>query len=238
MRPLWLIDLDDTLFEASAGMLHAIHLRMNDYIVAKLGLSWDEASALRRRYWAQYGATFLGLWRHHDISPREFLPATHDFDPVPFIHWHGTPSEDLSHLSGRKVIYTNGPRIYAERVVTHLGLTHVIDDLVTSTDTYALNAWHPKPSRLMLRILCRRYGVESVHATLVDDGLQNLLCAHSEGLKTVCCTGYRKTKNGVKHRRAVSYVDFNVSHIRELSRLPIFKEKNDVLTSVRARSCR
>ena len=29
MSKLWLLDLDDTLFEASAGMLYSIHLRMN-----------------------------------------------------------------------------------------------------------------------------------------------------------------------------------------------------------------
>ena len=48
---LWFIDLDDTLFEASGGMLHAIHLKMNDYISRVLGLSWEAAGELRTRYW-------------------------------------------------------------------------------------------------------------------------------------------------------------------------------------------
>ncbi|EJX02364.1 hypothetical protein EVA_09529, partial [gut metagenome] len=29
MTKCWFIDLDDSIFEASGGMLHAIHLRMN-----------------------------------------------------------------------------------------------------------------------------------------------------------------------------------------------------------------
>ena len=52
---LWFIDLDDTLFEASGGMLHAIHLRMNDFISKRLGLDWEAAGRLRTAYWAQYG---------------------------------------------------------------------------------------------------------------------------------------------------------------------------------------
>ena len=73
MPKLWLFDLDDTLFEASGGMLHKIHLLMNEYMCRELGMEWEEASALRRHYWSVYGATFLGLWRHHGIDPRDFL---------------------------------------------------------------------------------------------------------------------------------------------------------------------
>ena len=51
---LWFIDLDDTLFEASGGMLHAIHLRMNDFISKRLGLDWAAAGRLRTAYWARY----------------------------------------------------------------------------------------------------------------------------------------------------------------------------------------
>ena len=57
MPKLWLFDLDDTLFEASGGMLHKIHLLMNEYMCRELGMEWEEASALRRRYWSVYGAT-------------------------------------------------------------------------------------------------------------------------------------------------------------------------------------
>ena len=60
MPKLWLFDLDDTLFEASGGMLHKIHLLMNEYMCRELGMEWEEASALRRHYWSVYGATFPG----------------------------------------------------------------------------------------------------------------------------------------------------------------------------------
>ena len=149
MPKLWLFDLDDTLFEASGGMLHKIHLLMNEYMCRELGMEWEEASALRRHYWSVYGATFLGLWRHHGIDPRDFLSFAHDFDPRLYIQFSGCPAEDVKRLPGRKVVFTNGPRNYARAVLEALELDHVVDGLVASTDMHALGQWRPKPSRLM-----------------------------------------------------------------------------------------
>ena len=109
MPKLWLFDLDDTLFEASGGMLHKIHLLMNEYMCRELGMEWEEASALRRHYWSVYGATFLGLWRHHGIDPRDFLSFAHDFDPRLYIQFSGCPAEDVKRLPGRKVATMPGP---------------------------------------------------------------------------------------------------------------------------------
>ena len=59
-RPkLWLIDLDDTLYSASAGMFHDIHVLMDDYIQSALGVSSQTANLLRKEYWQRYGVTVL-----------------------------------------------------------------------------------------------------------------------------------------------------------------------------------
>ena len=216
---LWLLDLDDTLFEASGGMLRAIHVRMNAYICRELGVNDEEASALRTAYWARYGATFLGLWLHHRIDPTDFLKAAHNFDPSPFIRYMGSPAADIARLKGRKVLFTNGPRNYAEAVLKCLGLTHAFDGVVTSTDMKALGRWRPKPDALMLQDVCRRYGVRPSEAVLVDDSPMNLRCAHGVGLKTVWCTGSRRRHGRLDHPMRLLYVDAVVSHIRALSRL-------------------
>ena len=216
---LWLMDLDDTLFEASAGMLRAIHLRMNAYICRELALTDEAASAIRTAYWSRYGATFLGLWLHHDIDPRDFLKSAHDFDPSPFIRFSGSPEADISRLSGRKVLFANGPRTYAEAVLRRLGLTHAFDGTITSTDMHALGRWRPKPDSLMLLKACRRFGVKPQDAVLVDDSLMNLKCAHALGLKTVWCFGYRQRNGRLRNPMRLAYVNAAVPHIRELSRL-------------------
>ena len=50
---------------------------MGAYIEQTLGLNTAEASALRRRYWLKYGATLLGLVRHHGVKASHFLHDTH-----------------------------------------------------------------------------------------------------------------------------------------------------------------
>lgn len=216
---LWLLDLDDTLFEASGGMLHAIHLRMNEFMSERLGLSWDEASRLRRAYWRTYGTTFLGLWRCHGIDPREFLPATHDFDFSPFIRVCGSPREDLAALPGRKVVFTNGPRNYADAVLEGLGLTGFFDDVVTSSDMRIFGDWRPKPNGSMIRHICAKEGVPTRSAVLVDDTPMNLKAAKAAGLSTVWCTGYRRKHGGLANVRPLAYVDQVIEHIRDLKRI-------------------
>ncbi len=213
---LWLLDLDDTLFEASSGMLYKIHLRMNAYIMKYLNVSEVEASDLRTRYWTMYGATFFGLWRHHGIEPPHFLSFAHDFDLSPFVCYDQDLASILRRLPGKKVIFTNGPRSYAERVLRCLHLGAVIDDMVTSSDMRALGEWRPKPSRLMLLQTCRRFQVSPHCATLVDDSLMNLKCAHEVGLRTVWCMGYRQRNGKLSNRYASLFVDHSITHIREL----------------------
>jgi hypothetical protein len=50
---------------------------MGEYIVRELRLTQAESDALRRRYWQRYGATLLGLVRHHGVKPAHFLHDTH-----------------------------------------------------------------------------------------------------------------------------------------------------------------
>ncbi len=225
MTKCWFIDLDDSIFEASGGMLHAIHLRMNEFIVKELRISWEAASNLRSLYWTKYGATFLGLWKHYGIDPCVFLKATHEFDLSPYVARSGMLSEDLRKLHGRRVVFTNGPRNYAEKVIELLGIERVIDDLVSSTDMHLFNDWRPKPSRSMLLSLCHYYGVRSSQAAMIDDSLMNLKVAHGLGVKTILCTGYRKRNGKMQCRRRPLYVDFSVGLLREVHRLPINVEK-------------
>lgn len=220
MTKLWFLDLDDTLFEASSGMLRAIHLRMNDFMARELNITLEEANALRTQYWAKYGATFIALWRIHHVDPVKFLTETHDFDPTPYIAYEGNISDDVRKLSGQKVIFTNGPRLYADKVVRASGLDRVCDDVVTSFDMKLFQDWRPKPDASILVNQCLRRGVRRNEATIVDDSLMNLKVAKSIGLQTVWCVGYRLKHDRITHRQAVNYVDHQITHIRELQRLP------------------
>lgn len=217
---VWFVDLDDTLMESSGGMLHAIHLRMNAFISEALGMSWEEAGKLRTAYWAKYGSTFIGLWRHHRIDPCVFLPATHDFDYAPFVSAVGSPAADLRALRRRGVrlvLFTNGPRPYAEGVLRLLGLRDAFDEVVSSTDMRLFGEWRPKPSATMLRALCARLRVRPREAALIDDSPANLRTAKSIGMRTFWCTGYRARHGKLTHRRLPPGVDHVVLRLRDLA---------------------
>ena len=74
---VWLFDLDDTLHDASSASMGELHVSMGRYIEHNLGLTQPESDALRRRYWLKYGATLLGLVRHHGVKAAHFLHHTH-----------------------------------------------------------------------------------------------------------------------------------------------------------------
>ena len=96
-RPLWLIDLDNTLYDASWRVMGEINRRMTAFMAERLSLSEQQASHLRERYWHRYGATLLGLVRHHEIDPYEFLAQTH---PHQELH-HLVPKSRGGPLSGQ-----------------------------------------------------------------------------------------------------------------------------------------
>ena len=49
---------------------------MTQYIIDTLNVDLDEANRLRVGYTVRYGATLLGLVRHHGIDPADFLRAS------------------------------------------------------------------------------------------------------------------------------------------------------------------
>ena len=76
---VWLFDLDNTLHHASPHIFPHINRSMTEYIERHLGVGQLEATAIRQDYWVRYGATLLGLVRHHGTDPDHFLRETHQF---------------------------------------------------------------------------------------------------------------------------------------------------------------
>jgi pyrimidine 5'-nucleotidase len=132
---VWLFDLDNTLHNASVASFPGIDRGMTDYIERELALSRDEAGALRAHYLHRYGATLLGLVRHHGVRADHFLHHTHVLpDLERQAHGHPHDFDALDRLPGRKYILTNAPRAYAERVLQALGAAHHFDGVLCIED--------------------------------------------------------------------------------------------------------
>jgi putative hydrolase of the HAD superfamily len=190
-NPVWLFDLDNTLHDASNAAFGEMHVAIGDYVVEHVGVSHDEADRLRQKYWLRYGATLLGLVRHHGVRAAHFLDQTHR---LPGLEERlRTSSHDraaLAALRGRKFILTNAPRAYAMRVLTTLRLLRLFDGVITIEDMTMFGALRPKPDARMLRQVAVGLGVAPGRCILVEDTLVHLKAARSIGMRTVWMQRY------------------------------------------------
>ncbi len=69
----WVFDLDNTLYPASSSLFPQIDVRMRRFIAERLHLSLDDAFALQKRYYREFGTTLRGLMLVHKIEPEAFL---------------------------------------------------------------------------------------------------------------------------------------------------------------------
>ncbi len=185
----WLLDLDNTLHDAMPVIMPRINVAMTGYVARRLGLSAEDASAVRVRYWQLYGATLLGMVRHHDVDPHEFLRETH-----PFPDLHRIVRRDhklraaLLALPGRRIVLTNAPQQYAIGVLRALGVLRLLDGVIPIEAMRWGGRLQPKPSRPMYRKVLARLRVRAADAVLVEDTVENLRHARICGIRTVLVT--------------------------------------------------
>lgn len=175
----WVFDLDNTLYPASSGLFPQVQERMNEYIARLLGVSLDEAKALRARYFREHGTTMHGLMAVHRVDPHEFMAFVHDVD-LSCVPANPALVAALGGLSGRKLIYTNGSVPHAENLLKHLGISRHFDDIF---DIVA-SEFAPKPAMAPLRVFVERFGVRPVGALMVEDMAKNLVPAAEIGMTT------------------------------------------------------
>jgi putative hydrolase of the HAD superfamily len=228
---LWLFDLDNTLHNASVASFPGIGARMTEYIARELALARDQAHALRELYLRRYGATLLGLVRHHGVRVAHFLHDTHVLPELEsLVHGHPHDFAALTRLPGRKIVLTNAPRAYAVRVLKALGAARHFDAVLSIEDMAMFGQLRPKPDARMLRSVAARLKVHPSRCVLVEDTLQHQKAAYSIGMATVWMQrwtrraqrkhGAQSQKVGVYLHRKPSYVCARIFSLGELRRLP------------------
>ncbi len=215
----WLFDLDNTLHDASHAIFPAINDNMNALIARVLDAeskpSHPQAvNALRIAYWQRYGATLLGMMRHHGVKSADFLRDAHQFDNLAqMIRAERGVGRWLSRLPGRKILLTNAPAEYAHSVVRHLGLHRHFAAHLPIESMHVHRQLRPKPSRLLLRKLLARERLPARDCVLVEDTLQNLKAAKSLGIRTVWITRYMSVNPA-----RPAFVNVQVKSLRQLPR--------------------
>ena len=217
---VWLFDLDDTLHDATSASMTELREAMDAYLVEHLSLTDSESGALRRRYWLRYGATLLGLVRHHGIQAAHFLHHTHQLPGLEArIRGHRADLAALRRLPGRKLVLTNAPAAYAARVLKALGVAKVFDAVLSIEDMQMFGQLRPKPDARMLRRLVARLRVAPAHCVLVEDTLVHQKAARRVGIETVWMQRWLPQRGTVGRTcRCPAYVDRRVRHLRDLVR--------------------
>ncbi|ENO87339.1 pyrimidine 5'-nucleotidase [Thauera phenylacetica] len=212
-RPVWLFDLDNTLHNASPHIFPHINRSMTRYLEQHLGLGLDEANALRMQYWHRYGATMLGLMRHHGTDPDHFLVETHRFDRLhEMMVFERALRGMLRALPGRRIVFSNAPRHYAEAVLEIMGVRRLFEDVVGIEDL----DYHPKPGIRAYHSLLQRRRLNAAQCIMLEDSAVNLRTAKRLGMRTVLVGGGLRTP---------AYVDLRIPNIlalrRQLGRLQV-----------------
>ena len=190
-RRTWLFDLDNTLHDASHAAFGPTNLAMNDYIAEHLGLAAADAAALRAHYWGRYGATLLGLVRHHGVQADHFLEQTHRHpDLEAQLRTSAHDRAALKRLRGRKFVVTNAPRQYTLRVLKALHLGGCFDGVISIEDMTMFGELRPKPDARMYRHLAARLKARLVDCVLVEDVLDNQRSARGLGMRTAWMQRY------------------------------------------------
>ena len=189
--PVWLFDLDNTLHHASHAIFPAIKVLMTRYIIDALRVEHAEADRLRLRYERRYGATLLGLTRHHPIDAHDFLAAAHTFPDLPaMLRAERGLARLVAALPGRKLVLTNGPEQYARAVLTELGIERLFERVIAIEQMRRRDRWLAKPDIGMLRRVLRDAHVPLADAILVEDTRSHLKRYKRLGIRTVWIVGH------------------------------------------------
>jgi len=204
--PYWIFDLDNTLHDARAHIFPHIDRAMTAYVQASLGLEEAAAGELRLRYWQRYGATLLGLIRHHGTDPGHFLRETHRLpDLESMVRKEPGLRATLASLAGRRFVFSNAPVDYAVAVLRALGIADLFDDVFSIEHT----RFRPKPDAYGFLRLMRRNRLAAARCIMVEDTLANLRTAKRLGMRTVWVS---------REHNAPAYVDVTVRSLRALQR--------------------
>lgn len=193
-RTVWLFDLDNTLHDASHAIFPAINRLMTAYVARVLGCDEATASRVRVDYWQRYGATLLGMIRHHGVDPADFLRAAHEFPALAeMVRVRRGLAAHLRRLPGRKILVTNAPQDYAQAVMEIAGIRHCFERVVAIEQMWVHGHLRPKPDRRMLRRLLVQTGIAPHRAVLVEDTVSHLKRYAGTGIRTAWVTGYLRT---------------------------------------------
>ncbi|MBB4619315.1 pyrimidine 5'-nucleotidase [Sphingomonas abaci] len=197
----WIFDLDNTLYPASADLFAHIDRRMTAFIAELLSVDLVEAHRIQKAYFIGHGTTLAGLMAEHQVDPHAFLAYVHDIE-MDVLQADAPLVAALARLPGRKLVFTNGDRPYALKVLERLGLGGSFEAV---HDIHAMDL-RPKPHPDAYAGLCAAFALDPAESLFVEDMARNLKPAKAIGMTTVWVdNGSEQAPDADR-----SYIDFHI----------------------------
>jgi putative hydrolase of the HAD superfamily len=117
---------------------------------------------------------------NYTIDPGHFLHDVHDV-PMDSLEPNPALADALRALPGQRLVFTNGARDYAGRVLDRLGVTDCFEGVFAIEDADLT----PKPAPSTFRRVIDRFGFEPRSAAFFEDTPRNLEPAKALGMTTV-----------------------------------------------------
>src|SRR5881392_843936 len=163
---LLLLDVDNTLYPPSRGVVERVDALINRYLVERVGIDAAEVDGIRRRLWSDYGTTLHGLIHRRGIDPADYLRFVHAIELGELLAADPALAVMLGRIPLLKVAVTNGSAAHARSVLGCL-------------------AFVPKPYVQAYQIVLADLHALGRDCILVEDRAVNLRTARQLGMRTV-----------------------------------------------------
>lgn len=180
-RQFLLLDVDNTLYAPSCGVIERVDALINRYLIERIGIGAAEVDAVRHRLWTDYGTTLHGLIHRRGIDPDDYLRFVHAVDLDGVLARDPDLEAMLARIPLLKVAVTNGSAAHARGVLERLGVRTLFFRV------YGLErlAYVPKPYVQAYHTVLADLHARGRDCILVEDRAVNLRAARQLGMRTV-----------------------------------------------------
>ena len=172
----YLVSLEDWAEGVAGKLAEDEEINMNDQ-------HWEIINFLRDYYWKNYGTTLSGMMQEHKIDPLPYLYEVHDI-PLDSLTVDPLLVKEINKLNGEKIVYTNGSKFHANRVLNARGLTDCFHQIYGIEDANYV----PKPEEGAYKQIIKLADVNPLSAVMFEDEPKNLEVPHKMGMQTVLIT--------------------------------------------------
>jgi len=183
-KSLWVFDNDGTLYDDTGAQKHFLHI-MYQYSSKLLGINPQETESVVTTLKDKWSTEFsvIALMRELNLEYSEIVSSTYmklDLVTCGIVAPDLIRAHTLERITAPKIVFTNNPSLFANKVLSYVGLVRYFDDIVGMEET----EFYGKPHLRAFEIVQTRHP-NIGRFIFCDDSLKNLDAAKEFGWNTL-----------------------------------------------------